>query len=834
MVTTEETINLERRKTRRLDGGAPGLQESIRQYVRYTLGKDGNNLSKQDLFLSVASAVMRPIIDLLLNTEDRYQQADTKRLYYLSMEFLMGRALVNNLINLGLFEYSRETLLKLGIDIDELRECERDAALGSGGLGRLAACFLDSLATLNLPGFGYGIRYEYGLFKQEIEDGYQKELPDNWLENGYPWEIKRPDEAVVIPVYGRIVDSKPSAGVIKPQWVDAKLLVGVPYDVPIVGYGANTVNYLRLYSSRSSSEFDLQVFNQGDHLKALEQKMASEIIIKVLYPSDAVDFGRELRLLQEYFFVACAVRDITKRYLKSHDNFDAFSDKVAIQLNDTHPALTVAELMRFFVDERGLPWEKAWDITRPTLAYTNHTLLPEALEKWPVSLMQYVLPRHLQIIYEINQRFLNEVITVWPGETERISRMSIIEEGGNKEVRMANLAIIGSHSINGVAELHTELLKTSLVPDFYQLWPQKFHNKTNGVTQRRWLLKANPKLSRLITDTIGEGWITNLDKLRDLEAHADDSGFQEEFLRIKHANKEKLGKIILDTVGVTVDPSSLFDIQIKRMHEYKRQLLNVMHITHEYFRIVEDNVKPLASRTYVFSGKAAPSYWAAKQIIKLINNAAQVINNDPRVEGRIKVVFLPNYRVSLAERIIPAADLSEQISTAGTEASGTGNMKLSMNGALTIGTLDGANIEILQEVGAENIYIFGCTTEQIQDMRNNGTYNPPDYCEQNSNLKRIMDSFTTDLFTSGEPGLFGWIYRDIMVRGDRYFHLADMESYIETQDRVSREFIDKSEWARKAILNVARIGKFSSDRSILEYDRDVWNIQRAQEKSSTV
>ncbi|HZS47143.1 MAG TPA: glycogen/starch/alpha-glucan phosphorylase [Blastocatellia bacterium] len=810
---------------RNMVDGAPGLQESIRQYVRYTLGKTGNNLSKTDLFLAVAQAVRQPIIDRLLETEDSYQQIDAKRLYYLSMEFLIGRFLVNNLINIGLYEYASETLLKLGIDLEELRECERDAALGSGGLGRLAACFLDSLATQGLPGFGYGIRYEYGLFKQEIENGHQKEHPDNWLESGYPWEIKRSDETVTIPVYGRMIDGRDSDGNLRPQWVDAKLLVGVPYDVPIVGYDGRSVNYLRLYSSRSSSEFDLQVFNQGDHLKAMEQKMASEIIIKVLYPSDAVDFGRELRLLQEYFFVACAVRDITKRYLKAHQNFDAFPDKVAIQLNDTHPALTVAELMRYFVDEQKMPWEQAWNLTRPTLAYTNHTLLPEALEKWPVSLLQYVLPRHLQIIYEINQRFLNEVITVWPGDDARVSRMSIIEENGSKQVRMANLAIIGSHSVNGVAELHTELLKTSLVPDFYQLWPSKFNNKTNGVTQRRWLLKANPKLARLITGKIGDEWITDLSKLKGLEPYAEDASFQDEFLRVKRGNKERLARVIKDNTGVIVDPDSLFDVQIKRMHEYKRQLLNVMHIVHEYHAIIDDNKRPLAPRTYVFSGKAAPSYWAAKQIIKLINNVGEVINNDPRVEGAMKIVFLPDYRVSLAERIIPAADLSEQISTAGTEASGTGNMKLAMNGALTVGTLDGANIEILQEVGAENIFIFGCTAEQIQEMRDNGTYHPADLCEQYPNLKRIMETFTSDLFSRGEPGLFGWIYRDIMVRGDRYFHLADMESYLETQEKAAQEFLNKAVWARKAILNVARIGKFSSDRSIYEYNRDVWHLQ---------
>jgi starch phosphorylase len=801
------------------------FEEEVRRHLRYSLGKGWERLSKRDLFMAVALTTRDLMVDRLLATEERYRKADGKRLYYLSMEFLIGRSLANNLSNLGILDECRDALVSMGVDLEEVQDSEADAALGNGGLGRLAACFLDSLATLDMPGYGYGINYQYGLFKQEIDSGYQKEQPDNWLAHGTPWQIERPEEACLIPVYGRLEKMQERSGRQKSKWVEAQIFIGIPYDMPVVGYGGRTTNFLRLYSARSSQEFDMQIFNQGDYLKAVEIKIATEIISKVLYPSDSVKAGRELRLVQEYFLVACAIRDIVRRYLATHATFEQFSDKVAIQLNDTHPALAVAELMRVFVDEYDLPWDTAWEITQATLGYTNHTLLPEAMERWPVALFEYVLPRHLQIIYDINLRFLEHVAAVWPGDLERLQRMSLIEEGEQKHVRMAHLAIAGSHSVNGVAALHTELVKHSLVPDFYQLWPQRFNNKTNGVTQRRWLLQANPLLAHLIHDTIGDSWITDLDKLSALEPFADDQGFQQTFMQIKHANKERLARVIETTTEVTVDPASLFDIQVKRIHEYKRQLLNVMHIIHEYLCLVEDGVEPTVPRTYIFAGKAAPGYWAAKQMIKLINNLGHVVNHDPNVRGLLKVVFIPDYRVSLAERIIPAADLSEQISTAGNEASGTGNMKFAMNGALTIGTLDGANIEIMQEVGRENIFIFGLTAEEIRHMREEFTYHPGEYYRRMPYLKRILDALNSNLFCPFEQGLFSWIYQAILDYGDAYFHLADMPSYVDIHEQAGREYKDSALWSRKAILNVARIGRFSSDRTVREYARDIWHIK---------
>jgi glycogen phosphorylase len=798
---------------------------SVRQHMRYSLGKKWEKPSNRDLFMSIALTVRDWMVDRMLATEERCQRAQAKRLYYLSMEFLIGRSLANNLANLGLLEACRETLLAMGVDLDEVRESEADAALGNGGLGRLAACFLDSLATLDMPGYGYGINYEYGLFKQEIDAGYQREKPDNWLAHGTPWQIERPDEACLIPVYGRVEQMPDQGGRPISQWADAQILIGIPYDMPIVGYGGRTTNVLRLYSARSSHEFDMQIFNQGDYLKAVELKIGTEIISKVLYPSDSVKAGRELRLVQEYFLVGCALQDIVRRYLEDHTSFDQFPAKVAIQLNDTHPSLAVAELMRLLLDEHHVPWQAAWEITRATMGYTNHTLLPEAMEKWPVSLFEYVLPRHMQIIYDINHQLLHHVSTVWPGDLARLQRMSLIEEGEQKHVRMAHLAMVGSHSVNGVAALHTELVKTSLVPDFYQLWPERFNNKTNGVTQRRWLLQANPLLADLMHRTIGDDWITDLEKLAGLESYAHDPVFQREFMQIKHANKERLTAVIKDTTQVSVTPDSLFDIQVKRIHEYKRQLLNVMHIIHEYLALVEDGQDPTVPRTYIFAGKAAPGYWAAKQTIKLINNVGHVVNNDPKVMGLMKVVFIPDYRVSIAEKIIPAADVSEQISTAGKEASGTGNMKFAMNGALTVGTLDGANIEIMQEVGRENIFIFGLTPEEVRRRRDDFSYHPRDYYQRFPALRRVMDALNSNLFCPFEPGLFGWIYQAIMDYGDEFFHLADMPSYLAVQEQVGREYNDSSTWATKAILNVARIGKFSSDRTVREYAREIWHLK---------
>jgi glycogen phosphorylase len=802
-----------------------GLQSSVLHHFRYSLGRDWQSQDRRDLCLAVSLAVRDRLVDLLLETEKRYQEADVKRLYYLSMEFLIGRSLGNNLHNLGIFETCREGLQELGFDLEELREEEWDAALGNGGLGRLAACFLDSLASLGMPGFGYGINYEYGLFKQEIDNGYQREKPDNWLAQWTPWQIERSDEACIVPVYGRIEHARDRSGGYNPMWLDWQVIIGVPLDMPIVGYGGRTVNYLRLYSARPSTEFDMQIFNEGDYFKAVAQKIASETVSKVLYPADTFEAGRELRLIQEYFLVACALRDIVRRYRKQHSDMNAFPEKVAIQLNDTHPALTVAELMRMLVDEHDLSWEQSWEITTRTLAYTNHTLLPEALEKWPVNLMETVLPRHLQIIYEINHRFLRQVAAICPNDEDRLKRMSLIEEGDPKQVRMAHLAIVGSHSTNGVAALHTELLKKTVIPDFYEVWPDRFNNKTNGVTQRRWLLKCNPSLAHLISATIGDAWITALGNLRELEPYAGEKAFQEDFLGIKLANKERLAAIIHETTRVTVNPHSLFDIQAKRMHEYKRQLLNVLHIIHEYFCLIEDQLEPPAPKTYIFAGKAAPGYWVAKQIIKLINNVGEVINSDPRVRDLIKVAFIPDYRVSLAEKIIPAADLSEQISTAGKEASGTGNMKFALNGALTIGTLDGANIEILEEVGEDNIFIFGLRAEEIQDMQSEGSYHPWAYYQESPAIRRVMDSLRDDCFCRREPGLFRWLFDKLIHHGDEYFHLADFHSYTEAHERATREYSNPGIWARKAILNVARIGKFSSDRTIMQYAEEIWGLQ---------
>ena len=808
---------------------ASALQEAIRRHARYSLAQSWETLSTRQIFECVSLAVRDIMVDRLLKSEQRYRQADAKHLCYLSIEYLPGRYLANNLINLGLYDLCRETLVQMGVDLEVVAASERDPALGNGGLGRLAACFLDSLATLGMPGWGYGINYEYGLFRQEIDLDGQKEKPDNWLAVRSPWQIERPEEACFIPIHGRIEHGVDRSGNYNPMWLDWQLLVAIPYDVLIVGYGGRTVNRLRLFSARSSHDFDMQIFNDGDYLRAVEQKIASETISKILYPSDAIASGQELRLIQEYFLVACSLRDIIRRYELDHANFDAFPTKVAIHLNDTHPALAVAELMRILVDERDLPWDTAWRITQASMGYTNHTLLPEALEKWPVSLLEHVVPRHLQIIYEINRRFLEHVAIVLPGDPDCLRRVSLIEEGASKQVRMAHLAIVGSHSVNGVSALHSRLVQTTLAPDFYRLWPERFNNKTNGVTPRRWLVQANPLLARLITRTIRDAWITDLDQLRALEHWAKDGAFREEFVAIKRSNKERLARVIAETTGVTVNPDSLFDVHVKRIHEYKRQLLNVMHIVHEYLCLVEDGIAPTVPRTYIFAGKAAPGYWAAKQIIKTICSVGSVINNDPRVDGQFKVVFVPDYRVSLAEQIIPGADLSEQISTAGTEASGTGNMKLAMNGALTIGTLDGANIELLAEVGAENIFSFGLTADDIQQLRASGSYRPRDLCSQLPHVKRIFDAFDSNLLCPDEPGLLRWINQSILDQGDTYFHVGDLPAYIETQGRVSEEFSQRAAWAAKAILNVARIGRFSCDRTVAEYARDIWQIRPVEE-----
>jgi starch phosphorylase len=808
-----------------MTANASDFVESIKYHVKYSLARQWEKATLKDKFNAVALATRDVLVDRFLDTEMRCERTDAKRMYFLSMEFLIGKSLANNLHNLGIFELCKDALAQMNVDLEELLECERDAALGNGGLGRLAACFLDSLATLRLPGYGYGINYEYGLFQQDIDNGYQKEKPDRWLGKETPWLLDRPNEATLIPIYGRIDHFRDRAGNYNPMWMDWKIVIGVPQDMFVPGYHGSTVNFLRLFSARASDEFDIGIFNEGDYVRAVEQKISSETLSKVLYPSDSCAEGKELRLIQEYFLVACAIRDIVRRYLECHERFSDFPNKVAVQLNDTHPALVVAELMRLLVDEHDLTWENAWEITQATLGYTNHTLLPEALEKWPVPLLEHVLPRHLQIIFEINHHFLEKVAAVWPNDIGRLSRMSVIEEGETKQVRMAHLSVIGSHSVNGVAKLHTELLKETLFKDFYQLWPNRFSNKTNGVTQRRWLLGANPELSALLTSALGRHWITDLNALRGVEEYAVDDGFQEEFLKVKKHNKEVLTKIIWDTTRTKVDPESLFDVQVKRVHEYKRQLLNVMHILHQYFSIVEDGDDAIVPKTYIFGGKAAPGYLAAKLIIKMINCVADLVNNDDRLKDMIKVVFIPDYRVSLAEKIISAAELSEQISTAGMEASGTSNMKMAMNGALTIGTMDGATIEMAEEIGEENMFIFGLSAKQVENMRNSNSYNPWDYYARSRCIKRVMDAMSADKLCPEEPGLFRPVYEKLLNGGDEYCHLADFEAYIEMQEKAAREFMVPSAWAEKAILNVARSGRFSSDRTITEYAKEIWDIK---------
>ncbi len=798
------------------------LREGIESFLRFAKGRVWQDASPRERFFALATAVRRPALDAMRESERRYREQDAKRLYYFSMEFLMGRALGNNLTNLGIYDEARTVLTELGADLEELQSLEHDAALGNGGLGRLAACFLDSMASLDLPGFGYGINYEFGLFRQEFVNGYQHEQPDHWLDGGgSPWLIARDDEAVNIPVYGSIANVAEN-GVYKPRWVDTKTIIGVPHDMPIVGYGGQTVNVLRLFSARASDQFDIGIFNTGDYIRAVHEKITGESISKVLYPSDVVAAGKELRLLQEYFLVACSVRDIFKRYRQTHESFSTFAEKVAIQMNDTHPALAVAELMRLFVDELHMPWEEAWAITVATCGYTNHTLLPEALERWSYELMNRVLPRHLQIIQEINRRLLAEVERRFPGDVAMQHNVAVVADG---EVRMANLAMAGSHSVNGVAELHSKLVTTTLAPDFHRLYPDRFNNKTNGVTPRRWLLHANRPLATLINRTIGDGWVKDLERLRELELFADDAALLDKLDAVKRRNKVALTRLAKDLTGVTVDPMSMFDVQVKRIHEYKRQLLNALHVIHRYWSIVEDGEIPLQPRTVIFAGKAAPGYWMAKLIIKLIHSVAEVVNADPRSREHLRVVYLPDYRVTLAETIMPAAELSEQISTAGKEASGTGNMKLALNGALTIGTLDGANIEIRDEVGEENIFIFGLTADEV--AKELAHYDPQRHLHEHRWMRRAIDSIGAGHFSRGDKDIFRPIVANLLSVRDEYVHLADLPAYVETQKAVDEAYRDRAKWNRMSLLNIARMGKFSSDRTIAEYARDIWDVRPA-------
>jgi len=800
------------------------LKRAFADHLQYSQGKDEHSATALDRYFAVAYAVRDRMMRRWIQTQQRYYKKDAKRVYYLSLEFLMGKALENNLLNLGLHGGMRSALSELGLDLDDLLTQEPDAGLGNGGLGRLAACFLDSLATLSIPAYGHGIRYEFGIFDQEVRNGYQVERPEEWLRFGSAWEIPRPEAIVPVSFYGRTEHGSDEKGKIKVRWVDTRHVLGTPYDVPIAGFQNETVNTLRLWRARASQELDLADFNAGDYLSAVEDKDISESISKVLYPNDLTVMGKELRLQQQYFFVSCAIHDIINRYLKIHEGFDAFPDKVAIQMNDTHPAVAVAELMRVLVDEQGLEWDEAWQIGQATFGYTNHTLMPEALERWSVDLFGRVLPRHLEIIFEINRRFLDSVRTARKADEGAVSRMSIIEEGTPKQVRMANLAVVGSHSVNGVAALHTDLLRRELFHDFNALWPERFNNKTNGVTPRRWLLQANPALAGLLDEAVGPGWVTNPGLLPRLEPFAEDAAFRERFRKVKRDNKARLAEIVRAENGVSLDLESIFDVQVKRIHEYKRQLLNILRVAAEYLRMKDDRSYDPFPRSYLLGGKAAPGYAQAKWIIKLVNAVAEVVNRDVDVRGRITVAFLKNYRVSLAERIFPASEVSEQISTAGKEASGTGNMKFAMNGALTVGTLDGANVEIRDEVGAENFFLFGLTVDGVAALRKRG-YDPWEWYRNDRRLKQVLDALSTGVFSPGEPGLFRPVIDSLLNGGDPYLVLADFAAYCACQDEVEVAYRDPERWNRMAVLNVARTGMFSSDRTIQQYADEIWKVK---------
>jgi starch phosphorylase len=801
---------------------AAGLRRDFERHLRRTLAKDRYSATDRDRYYALALAVRDQLVDRWVATQQTHHQKNVKRVYYLSLEFLIGRLMGNNVINLNMDDVCRAAMSQEGLDWEDLRECEVDAGLGNGGLGRLAACFLDSIATLNLPAVGYGLRYDFGIFKQNIRNGYQVEQPDEWLKHRYPWEIPHPEFSFDVQFGGK-VEARPGPRGDQWHWLDTKPVVGIPYDLPVVGYGGKTVNTLRLWSATAAEEFDFDDFNRGEYVDAVANKVLAENLTKVLYPNDSVSAGKELRLKQEYFFVSCTVQDILRRFKSDGNDWESLPDKVFLQLNDTHPALAIPEMMRLLIDQEGLGWDQAWRITTASMGYTNHTILPEALEKWPIYMLERLLPRHLQIIYEINARFLREVASRYPFDADRLRRMSIIEEGEPKHARMAHLAIVGSSSVNGVSQLHTDLLRTSVLADFAEYWPSKFNNKTNGITPRRWLLKANPPLATLITEAIGDGWITDLEQLRKLGDFADDSSFRERFRAAKQYNKQVLSRLIEGTLGIPVSPDSLFDVQVKRMHEYKRQLLLALYIIVLYNRLKTDPHLEISPRTFIVGGKAAPGYATAKLIIKLINQVAEVINRDPQVSKKIKVVFLPNYRVSLAEKIIPAANLSEQISLAGTEASGTGNMKFQLNGAVTIGTLDGANVEILEEVGKDNIFIFGLTAEEVAEHR--PFYNPWVIYHADEEIRQAIQLIERDFFSMMEPGIFRPLIRSLLEGGDHYMLLADLRDYIRTQERVDAAYKDPAAWDKKAILNVARAGKFSSDRSIKEYASQIWHIE---------
>ena len=803
------------------DPSSFSLSNQFAEHLEFNLVRDKITATPDDAFHALSMSIRDRLVRRWIRTQQKYKEEDVKRVYYLSLEFLMGRLLGNALINMNFYDKCYDILRKDGYSLEDIRDHEQEMALGNGGLGRLAACFLDSMATLELPAFGYGIRYEYGIFEQDIINGYQVEKADNWLKLGNPWEIMRRNLIFKVKFYGRIIQDRDNH--LKFNWVDTQDVNALAYDIPIPGYGTNTVNNLRLWEAKATSSFNFQDFNTGNYVAAVAGKTDSETISKVLYPNDTIDKGKFLRLKQQYFFVSATLQDIIRKYKINHNTFDKFAEKTAIQLNDTHPVIAIPDLMRILIDDEGLEWDKAWDLTVKTFSYTNHTVVPEALEEWSESIMGELLPRHLQIIYEINRRFLEYVREFYTTDNSIISKLSIIRDHPNKKIRMSNLAIVGCHTVNGVAELHTEILKKTIFFHFNKIYPNKFRNVTNGITPRRWLKSANPLLSGLISEKIGDKWVTKLDELKKLEKFINNKEFLENWRGSKWLNKKLLINHIEKDYGLKINPESMFDVQIKRFHEYKRQLLNVLHIITFYNRIKDNPKKDFVPRTIIFGGKAAPAYFAAKLIIKLINSVADVVNNDKDVGDKLKIVFIKNYSVSLAEKIIPASELSEQISTAGFEASGTGNMKFALNGALTIGTMDGANVEIREEVGADNIFIFGLLADEVVKIKNNG-YDPRDYYQKDAELKRVIDMLSADYFNKKEPGIFKSIV-DSLLNVDYYCSLPDYRPYIETQDKVSKLYKDLDKWTQKSILNVARIGKFSSDRSIQEYAKYIWKVK---------
>ncbi len=804
------------------DVTAEDLSDSLQWHLHHTLAVSQSKETDGDWYLAFSVGLRDQLAERWMKTQDCYAGKKVRRAYYLSLEFLIGRLLGNNAMNMGLYDKCREALADGKLSWEDMQEMERDPGLGNGGLGRLAACFVDSLATLHLPCIGYGLRYDYGLFRQQIVNGAQVEEPDTWKKEGYPWEFKRPGYAHTV-CFGGETRQMDVNGKLVWRWFPAERVTGMPYDIPVVGYGGRNVNNLRLWSAEAYNEFDFQDFNEGSYEEAVDSKIRAENLTKVLYPNDNIQQGKELRLRQQYFFVACSLHDILRRHFSEGGTVETLPEKVTIQLNDTHPTLVIPEMMRILVDERGVEWGKAWEITRACVNYTNHTILPEALEKWSVPLFRYLLPRHLQIIFDINSRFLEEVSSRYPGDLDKLRSMSVIEEGGEQSIRMANLAVIGSTHVNGVAEIHSRILKEVIFKDFAEMWPGKFTNMTNGITQRRWLLFCNRPLARLITSRIGDGWITDLFKLRDLEKFIEDEEFLKELMEVKRENKRRLAAFIEKTLDQKVDVESLFDVQVKRLHEYKRQLMLVLYIIIIYQRMLKNPSLDYPRRTFVFAAKAAPGYAMAKLIIRLIHAVAQKISETPEVCDRLKVVFLPDYRVSLAEMIIPAADLSEQISLAGMEASGTGCMKLMLNGALTIGTLDGANVEMAQEAGRENLFIFGMTAEEVAARRN--SYSPWDIYHTDAEIRGAIEAIRDNVFRPQEPSLFLPIVQSLLDFGDHYMLLGDLKSYIAEQEKVNQLYKDPMAWARKVLLNIARSGKFSSDRTIGEYADQIWKIE---------